>query len=322
MSEVDILDQAIAWRLREPELDAQGWHALVAWLEQSEHASAYDRVSQDHVLLGSAVGLTATAPITVDACGSSGRFGVDRKRRLFGSLIVGGIAASLAAAVILQGQWTPKPSPYEVATAPGQRRAVTLADGTRIELSGGTRLRLDRADPRAVALVEGEAVFHVRHDEKAPFTLDVGAWKVRDVGTMFNVERTGDVLNVQVGEGAVAIESAAQSIPLSSGGAVKVRSDLRTATVFQVAPDSVGAWRERRLAFSGEPLGEAGERIGRMDGVDIRIAEELIDKPFTGMIHLTGEAGKDVPYFAAMIGAKWRRNGEQWILSPGEAVSR
>jgi len=320
VSEYDVVDQAIAWRLREPELDADGWRKLVEWLEMPAHAAAYDAVALDCAVLGEVAALRQATPAVVADAMPARRFLVGGMRWAFGSIAIGAVAAAVAVGVMSPTRQAPGNSAYEVAAAPGKRQSVSLADGTQIELSGGTRLRLDRADPRAVALIEGEAVFHVRHNEVAPFTLNLGEWKVRDIGTMFNVERKGAMVKLQVGEGAVALEGPQQRLRLSRGGAVSMRGDLEAATIFHVAPESVGGWRERRLAFSGERLAEAADRIARMDGSDIRIAGELIDKPFTGMIRLTGEAGKDVPYFAAMIGAKWRRNGDQWILSSTEAL--
>lgn len=322
MSEYNIVDQAIAWRLRERQLDADGWRTLVEWLEVPTHAAAYDAVALDHALLGEVAAFKQTVAVAPAIAGRLGRFGARRARWTFASLVAGGIVAAVAVLAISPARQATKDTSYEVATAPGKRQSVALGDGTKIELSGGTRLRLDHADPRAVALIEGEAVFHVRHNEQAPFTLGVGEWQVRDIGTVFNVERKGAMVKLQVGEGAVALEGRQQRLRLSRGGAVSMRGDLEAATIFHVAPESVGGWRERRLAFTGERLTEAADRIARMDGSDIRIADELINKPFTGMIHLTGEAAKDVPYFAAMIGAKWRRNGDQWILSSTEALPR
>jgi len=321
VSELNVLDQAIAWRLREPELDADGWRTLVEWLEKPAHAAAYDMVALDHALLGEVAALKHATAVDPARAMTARRFGARGGRWALASIVASAVAAAVA--LMVMSPTTPKApsdSAYEVATAPGKRQSVSLADGTQIELSGGTRLRFDHADSRAVALIEGEAVFHVRHNEQSPFTLNLGEWKVRDIGTMFNVERKGAMVKLQVGEGAVALEGRQQRLRLSQGGAVSMRGDLEVATIFHVAPESVGGWRERRLTFSGERLAEAADRIARMDGSDIRIAGELIDKPFTGMIHLTGEAGKDVPYFAAMIGAKWRRNGDQWILSSTEAL--
>src|SRR3546814_9914530 len=69
----------------------------------------------------------------------------------------------------------PDPSaPYTIATVPGARRTIDLADGSRIELNGDTRITLDKAAPRFASLDRGEAMFHVRHDDSDPFVVMVG----------------------------------------------------------------------------------------------------------------------------------------------------
>ncbi|MDT9096625.1 FecR family protein, partial [Escherichia coli] len=89
-----------------------------------------------------------------------------------------------------------------VETAAGQRRVLTLGDGTRIEMSGGTRLTLDHHDNRIAALDRGQALFTVRHDAAHPFTLTAGGVAVRDLGTVFDVARDGSRLAVQVASGS------------------------------------------------------------------------------------------------------------------------
>jgi transmembrane sensor len=40
------------------------------------------------------------------------------------------------------------------------------------------------------------------------------------------------------------------------------------------------------------------------------------------MVRFTGVAERDVPHLAELIGATWRRDGQQWILSNAAAISR
>ena len=58
-------------------------------------------------------------------------------------------------AVVGVSVWSESSQPYAVETAPGEQRAVQLADGSEIVLAGGSRVTLDRADAR-VAGTEGE----------------------------------------------------------------------------------------------------------------------------------------------------------------------
>jgi len=77
----------------------------------------------------------------------------------------------------------------------------------------------------------------------------------------------------------------------------------------------VGGWRSGDLSFEGIPVGEVAASLRRLLGVDLRIVGDLSRRPFTGMIHVTGAADRDVPHLANLIGATWRRNGEGWVLA-------
>ncbi len=79
--------------------------------------------------------------------------------------------------------------PVSVSVPVGQRMTLTLADGTSVELNAGARLvypALFKGKERNVHL-EGEAVFHVTHDESRPFNVDTYAARVQVLGTDFNV---------------------------------------------------------------------------------------------------------------------------------------
>src|SRR6185436_8428609 len=105
---------------------------------------------------------------------------------------------------------------YEVATAAGEQRSVPLGDGSVVALNGGTRLILDRRNPRFAELAAGEATFTIRHDSAAPFVVAAGEHRIHDLGTAFNMVHEGDRLVVEVIEGAVRYDPHAAAISLTA----------------------------------------------------------------------------------------------------------
>ena len=77
-----------------------------------------------------------------------------------------------------------------LATRPGERKLLTLSDGTKIWLSPSSSLEyLDQliGNLREVKL-EGEAFFEVAKDKKHPFIIHSGRMDTRVVGTSFNIQ--------------------------------------------------------------------------------------------------------------------------------------
>lgn len=309
----DIVDAAIGWHVRQAEMPAHDWAEFVAWLEQSPaHARAYDAVARADRLAGAARFPPAAANDDED----------ERAPRRWRWAAGGGAAAALIAVLLVPAALVTRASPYAIATKPGERRTVALADGTGIELSGGTTLKLDRNNPRVATLERGEATFHVRHDAAAPFTLTSGDLTIRDLGTVFNVARTGDRLAVAVSEGSVVFQPEHEALRLAAGDALVVREDTGRVTRAKLAPDAVGGWRSGSLSFEGQSLAEVAATLNRLYAFDIVLDADLSARPFTGMVRFSGAADRDVPHLAALIGAGWRRDGNRWILSGGTAASR
>src|SRR5216110_336374 len=125
------------------------------------------------------------------------------------------IAAAVALLVAGAALWShrsPPAPPREYATAPGQRAALTLPDGSRVLLSVGTRLLVPRDYGGVVCSVEleGEAYFVVRHDPARPFLVRTAHGTTEDLGTEFDVRayREERSLQVVVAAGRVALRRA------------------------------------------------------------------------------------------------------------------
>ena len=311
----DITDQAIGWHVRLVEASEADWAQFVAWLEADPaHAAAYDAVATQDRLMGEAhCPEPAPEPVAANDNGKA------RRAWLAGGTAVAAVVAALLAPSSLIA---PQSSSYQIATRAGERRTVALADSTSVEMSGGTALTLDRANPRVASLDRGEAVFHVRHDDRQPFVLRAGEVTVRDLGTVFNVARDGQQLSVAVSEGSVLFQPARDALTLNAGDAVLARSDGSNVVRSKTEPASVGGWRVGMLGFEGRRLGDVAAKVERLYGIHITLDGNLPDRPFTGMIRFTGAADRDVPHLAELIGVTWRRDGERWIFSGGSGAPR
>jgi transmembrane sensor len=314
VEDATIVDRAIDWHLRQGDMGEADWRAFVAWLEEDPaHAQAFDTVALDMAMLSERADLFPAQPMVVAPV-------VVRPptRRLW-AWVGGGAAVAAAASVTLMvapiGSGSASAA-YAVETKPGQRQDIALSDGTRIELNGASRLVLDRNNPRVATLQAGEATFHVRHDPRDPFTVRSGTMTVQDLGTVFNVERDGARFDVQVAEGSVLFQPRQQAVTLRSGAAVSAREDLGSVTVMKIDAAKVGSWRNGVVAFGGEPFGRVITSVRRIDGVILSIEPSLSQQPFTGMVRFTGEAARDVPHIAALVGAEWQHDGERWTISP------
>ena len=325
-----IMDEAIDWHLRQDTMADVDWPAFILWLEEPRHALAFDRVaSTDRLLdriesqpaLPVAANDTRRQPIAANDVEPLPSVSSGRARRW--SWGVGGLAIAAGLAVLaLPFARAPSSQPYWLQTAPGEHREVALSDGTRIELNGATRLGLDRSDLRVARLERGEAVFHVRHDAGRPFSVTSGALRVQDVGTVFDVSRSGSRLDVAVAEGSVLFQPGADAVALVAGEALSAREDTHQLVRSSVPRELVGGWRGGRLAFNEEPLSVVVEALRRRDGVEVLLESGLSDHGFTGMISVSGSPERDIPHLAALIGAKWRRTGDQWILAPEGGAAR
>jgi transmembrane sensor len=306
MGKGDVVDEAIAWHLRRNEMSGDDWLAFVVWLEASPlHARIYDNIALKHGEL--CLGAQDVVPANDN-----------RKRWVRRS-------AAAVAAVLLAGigfALMPASDPYAVATQEGERRTIALGDGTRIELNGATRLTLDHNNMRVASLQQGEATFHVRHDDGQPFTLHAGPRVIEDVGTVFNVSREVSRLDVQVAEGAVIFEPGKQAIRLTPGSALTVTEQDKTVRISHVPAATVGSWRRGTLYYYNVPLSAVRDALQRSYGDNLALSDDLSQRSFTGMVRLTGDEKRDIPHFAALIGADWRHDGTRWTLSPKITVAR
>lgn len=303
----DMESAALDWviRMRDPGFD--GWEAFEAWLAADPaHADAYHRLAVADQDMGEL--LKSAPPTPRPLIAAPARQPMTRRAWLGGA-----IAASVAGLVGF-GMIERQPSLYQVETAPGVRRTITLADGSQIVLNGGTRLTLDRKDPRHATLDRGEALFEVVHNDSAPFKVAVGDATLVDVGTRFNVLREGKATAVQVAEGAVVYNPDSESVRLDAGRTLRAVDGETQLVLGNVPPASVAGWKEGRLIYDGQTMAEVAADLARWSGQPVRADPRVAAQRFRGVLSL-GD-GDDIVRLAPLLDVDVLRRGREWVLSP------
>lgn len=117
-------------------------------------------------------------------------------------------AAALVAAAILVPRWLPQRERVgsEYTTAVGQRRTVTLPDGSSMVLDTNSDVRVSYdGTERHIDLLHGRAQFHVQGNKHWPFVVHAQDGTVTAVGTRFQVRLDPDKVHVALLEGKLAI---------------------------------------------------------------------------------------------------------------------
>jgi len=122
--------------------------------------------------------------------------------------------ASIVTAVIVIGVATTfwlRPDPFLssndfYATAVGQQRSMTLADGSVVLLNTNSQIKVAYDNEyRNVRLLQGEAHFTVEKNAEHPFRVYAGNGRMQALGTAFSVYLKDDTVNVTVTEGKVEL---------------------------------------------------------------------------------------------------------------------
>jgi transmembrane sensor len=166
-------------------------------------------------------------------------------------------------------------------TAVGEKKVITLPDGSRIELNTGTSLRLAAdGSKRMVWLDKGEAYFQIRHDAINPFTVITGDHRVVDLGTRFLIRKDSNAIEVSLVEGRARVDTLSnwrpsQSALLTPGDVVIASAEsmslMKRSTL---ALSDELSWRRGQLIFRDTPLATAAAEFNRYNTRKIVIADE------------------------------------------------
>ena len=316
-----IRSAAIAWHIRLSDERAQDWDEFAEWLDRDpRHSRAYEAVAIDDAALD----LTLAEWARTTSAGTNDNRPVDASpvgsRRWVGWGL--GAAAAAAAALVFVTPMASRTDYYDIVTAPGEQRIVTLDGEDRIALNGGTNIRLDRKNPRFASLKSGEAAFSIVHDPKSPFELQLGDDRIVDIGTKFNVVRTAAGHTVEVSEGSILYNPRGEHITLAAGQALTSRARERRILLSRKPISDVGGWQHDRLSYRSATLTEVAADLSRNIGTPISVPPAIANRSFTGTIEIDRDESRMFARLAPLLDVEARRGAQGWTLRPIDSATR
>jgi transmembrane sensor len=284
----DIEEEATRWVVEcDTGLTTDGERALRAWLAADPlHVLAFAKAEKVWDAMSSAPVKTEVNKRR-ETMRHVGRL-PPRRERSRRRWIAPALAASLALVFVGTARDWPTRLRADAMTATGERREVTLDDGSTVQLNTASAISIDyRGDRRIVRLLKGEAAFAVVADRARPFTVEAGAGTTTALGTRFIVRRDDVDTEVTVTEHRVRV-----AWPI---GEVSSGVDLRVGQATRYGPggvarprvvdaQAVASWTRGRLVFVDRPLGEVVAELNRYHPGYIRvIGDDLAERRVSGV---------------------------------------
>jgi transmembrane sensor len=229
-----------------------------------------------------------------------------------------------------------------IETGRAERRSVTLADGSVLQIDPESRLRIRlQKHERDVSLERGRALFRVAKDSTRPFIVRAEETQVRAVGTQFGVEQSREGIVVTVAEGKVAVlprdvaaepgdmgggpppagrsgsaqPSSAAEVLLTAGQQVIVPRRGPAEAVRAVDTDRELAWVAGRLVFDNESVADVIEEFNRYNVVQLHVASPQLAQRSVSGVFDASEPESFIGFMKSVAPVNVRRAGQDITIA-------
>lgn len=177
-----------------------------------------------------------------------------------------------------------------ISCAFGDKSSIILPDSSKVWLNSGSKLTFnsDFKNGARIVILEGEAFFSVSKDKEHPFRVKTTDIDIEVLGTKFNVMAYPDEnsLSTTLVEGSLEISSLYENTRIKPDQKLvfnKVSKKMALREIVDTSADT--EWKDGRLVFRNESLGELAPKLHRWFDVDIVFADERAkQRRFTGVL--------------------------------------
>ena len=223
------------------------------------------------------------------------------------------IAASVllvaAAGMLWYKHEQPKPKQViaysNISTAAGERKVVTLSDGSSLTLNSASSIRIatDFSMRRKVQIIDGEVYFSVKHDTKKPFIIQSGVMTTQVLGTSFNIRAYKELNKFSVGvtSGKVGVMILHQPATMLVKGRQLVYNKRKNRIAVAALDNHLLDWQKGSLILNDASFKEMAVLVRKNFNISVNTTDQHIAKQhFTATLSTAMTATQAVEVIAAI----------------------
>jgi transmembrane sensor len=320
-------EEAAGWcvRLCEGEMTSDARAQLTSWLASDpSHRAAFNQAVEAWQEVSAAEATSEILALRVAALGSLRRAQRARAgRRLLGVRTSWVLAASVIIALLFGVFAARYPSAQQFSSGLGQRRMVSLADRSSVNLDASSEVVVRySAAQRALQLLRGRAKFQVAKDPSRPFLVRAADREIVATGTTFSVEIVQNEVHVVLYQGHVSVVGPDHATTALVAGDELIAPISMAQVHIQSANIARSlSWESDRLEFVDEPLASAVERVNRYARSPIAIGDTAAAGERISGVFTAGDTRAFIEGVTAVSALKAEeRNGQEILWMSGPAT--
>jgi ferric-dicitrate binding protein FerR (iron transport regulator) len=181
----------------------------------------------------------------------------------------------------------------EYTSEKGSVSVIHLKDGSAIWLSSGSKIIVSsRSTGEMTAVLNGEAYFDMVPDPNRNFTVDLGYFKVKDIGTKFDIRAYHDEMGItaSLADGQIDFSKNGDQpiVSLKPGEYMQFDKETNHLVVSKQDPTIATAWKDGKFVFIHKTLAEICHELESWYNVQIVITNpSLANTRYTSVIKRT-----------------------------------
>lgn len=172
----------------------------------------------------------------------------------------------------------------------GDKTSVILPDSSKVVLNSGSQLTFNNNFKKGVREVSlnGEAYFSVEKDPANPFKIKTPSIEVEVLGTEFNLKayKEDQEATTTLVSGSLKVKRNQKSVVIKPNQKLtydKASDKMHILELNDLSSET--GWKEGRLVFRNESLGQLEKKLERWFDVEIEFSDELVkNRSFTGTL--------------------------------------
>ncbi|WP_081713054.1 MULTISPECIES: FecR family protein [Bacteroides] len=205
----------------------------------------------------------------------------------------------------------------EVATSFGEKKQLTLPDGTKLVLNSCSRVRYPHrftGDTRQVEL-KGQGYFQVARNEAMPFVVHADKMKIRVLGTRFDIKSyaTDELVSVSVESGKVQVDLPEAMMRLTAREQVVINT-LSGEYSKRKEEREIAGWIKGSLRFNSTPIRDVASELERIYNCRITFAPGQEMKGLISGEHDNQSLESVLKSLEYVNGIKYKKEGRNILL--------